>query len=66
MNLLLLVSGNLADNRHDPVRKGVRPKADFDALAEAIEALLAGTPIFWALTQLNKRAAGLYALSGDT
>jgi glycosyltransferase involved in cell wall biosynthesis len=36
MKVLLLIPHDLAENRHDAVRKGVRPQADYDALAEAV------------------------------
>lgn len=64
MKMLLLVSGNLADNRHDPVREGVRPKADFDALAEAVRALPGGHADILGINAIEQEGGWLTRLAG--
>src|SRR5260370_17272630 len=36
VKVLLLIPHRLADDRHEAVRRGDRPQADYDALAEAV------------------------------
>jgi hypothetical protein len=42
MKLLLLINHHLPDDRLEAARKGERPQADYDALAEAVRAVLGG------------------------